>query len=115
MEAKFTPGNWNQSHRKTRNGMYSTEVYSETGEAIAVVSWYKKPPRYEIICGKQVVITETYREANAKLIAAAPEMFEALKSIVEYWETPKTGSLHDHILHSLEIAESAIKKATSCE
>jgi hypothetical protein len=50
--------------------------------------------------------------ANAKLIAAAPEMLQALQSIIEYWDNPQKGSLNDHIEHSLKIAELVIKKAT---
>lgn len=55
----------------------------------------------------------TEAEANAKLIAAAPDMLEALQSIIEYWNTPQSGSLslHDHITHSLYLAEKAINKA----
>jgi hypothetical protein len=46
------------------------------------------------------------------LIAAAPDLLEALKSIVDYWNTQQKGSMNDHITHSLKLAEAAIKKAT---
>lgn len=48
----------------------------------------------------------------AKLIAAAPEMLDALRSIVNYWNSPNKESLSYHINHSLIIAAEAIKKAT---
>ena len=35
--------------------------------------------------------------ANTKLIAAAPELLEALESITDYWESPQKGSLNDHV------------------
>lgn len=50
--------------------------------------------------------------ANAKIIAAAPDMLQALQSIVDYWNTPQKGSMNDHMNHIFEIAEKAIKKAT---
>lgn len=49
--------------------------------------------------------------ANARLISAAPDMLEALQSIAEYWDTPQSGSLHQHVLHPLELAQKAINKA----
>ena len=49
---------------------------------------------------------------KAKLIAAAPDLLEALQSIVKYWNTPQQGSMNDHIDHSLKLAQAAIEKAT---
>ncbi|SFK99040.1 hypothetical protein SAMN05216357_11040 [Porphyromonadaceae bacterium KH3CP3RA] len=48
---------------------------------------------------------------DAQLITAAPEMLEALQSIVGYWNTPQKGSLHQHLMHSLDLAQKAIDKA----
>lgn len=69
---KATPAPWFQEHRKKANGMYATEVFDKEGETIATLAWHSK---------KLGNITKTDREANARLIAAAPEMLEALKSI----------------------------------
>ena len=52
-------------------------------------------------------------EANAKLIASAPDMYNALESIINYWNTPQkaTLSMENHFEHIIEIAEKALKKA----
>ena len=65
-------------------------------------------------CDLSEKVTIGNKKANAKLIAAAPELLEALKSITEYWDTANNDnlSLHDHVRHSLKLAESAINKAT---
>ena len=72
---KFTPGKWNQAHREKKNGMYSTEVFSDTGETIASISWYPMPPERIIFEGKPKMKTGTCRAANARLIAKAPELY----------------------------------------
>jgi hypothetical protein len=64
------------------------------------------------ICNRVSGATAEEAESNKKLIASAPDMFEALQSIVDYWNTPQKGSMNDHIAYSIKLAESAIKKAT---
>ena len=84
MEKSFTPGKWKQSHREIPgdpDGTYSTQIYTEDGETIADLAWYPRPPIKEVIGGKNVIVIETYRDANAKLIAAAPEMLDALVNL----------------------------------
>lgn len=49
------------------------------------------------------------------LILSAPDLYKALKSIVDYWDNPQKGSLQEHINHSLKIAQEAIDKAESNE
>lgn len=89
MKKDFTPGEWKQSHRKIPNnkkGMYDTQIYTEDGETIATVSWYPRPQEKGIQDGKNVLITGTYREANAKLIACAPTLLEALEELIQVKE-----------------------------
>lgn len=62
--------------------------------------------------GGYLICESVCKEADAKLIAAAPELLQALQSIAEYWDNPQKGSLNDHIENSLKMAELAIKKAT---
>jgi phage tail protein X len=100
MEFKGTQGEWSQSHRKTdRDGNYSTEVYCNKGDTIATLSWYTNTEVKGVV--------STYREANAKLIAASPELLKALQLV--------TGELFQAIecINGLESAKlsATIKKA----
>lgn len=83
MATNHTPGPWAQAHRICdEDGNYSTQVFSaETGETIATLTWAKMPSEKVVIDGKPKIKTGTYREGNAKLIAAAPEMLEVLQTI----------------------------------
>jgi hypothetical protein len=107
---KYTPAPWVQSHREIPNdedGMYSTQVYTKDGKTICTLAWYPMPPKKVIIDGKPMIQTGTYRDANAKLISAAPDLLEALKGLVEW-------SAHfPTIMNSdLNKALTAINKAT---
>ena len=91
-----TPGPWGCGHRKQSDGMWCTEVFCGQGETIAAVAWYPKPE----IGG----VTATYREANARLIASAPELLSALKDCRE-------ALLRAGAVGELAVVNAAIKKA----
>jgi hypothetical protein len=100
LEFKGTQGEWSQSHRETEtNGNYSTEVYCDRGATIATLSWYANTEVKGVI--------STYREANAKLIAAAPELLKALIKSVESMKLADEVEFRDEIKQ----AEQAINKA----
>ena len=77
METKYTPGKWHvfkiyNGKDSWENDSYDVGIYSDTGGAkIATVeTWIGKAESIEC-------------DANADLIAAAPELLEALKEIAE--------------------------------
>lgn len=90
-----TPGPWSQSHREGPDGMWNTQVYDDSGATIATLAWYP----VELPNG----VTTTAREANARLIAAAPDLLVALKRFVNEVE------MQGHVV--VEVALAAIAKA----
>tara|TARA_R110000851_G_C12676368_1_gene523269 strand:- start:201 stop:497 length:297 start_codon:yes stop_codon:yes gene_type:complete len=70
----FTKGIWSQSHRKQSDGMYITQVYDESGQSICDLNWHA--------VDEGNGVTSTDREANSALIAAAPEMYAELESLL---------------------------------
>lgn len=53
--------------------------------------------------------TEQEAQANARLIAAAPKLLEALEHILEYWNKDENPTaMSDALWHILETAEKAI-------
>lgn len=69
MNTKHTEGPWQIGNK---NGNLINYIFSEDGEHIAEVSFLTVNPKR--------------REANAKLIAAAPDLLSALKAIQEELE-----------------------------
>lgn len=97
METKHTPGPWEFSHREGQDKMYRTEVFSEEYGGIATCDWTVKQ------CGNGVI--STYREANARLIAAAPELLDALIELDDCGGEIPSWSTRDKV-------RAAIAKAT---
>ena len=98
MSTKYTPAPWKFSHREGADGQYRTEVFSEEHGGIATCDWTPKH------CGNGV--TKTYREANARLIAAAPDLLEACIYLAEGLEACGLTGVY------LDQARAAIAKAT---
>ena len=100
METKFTKGEWKIS--KGEYGLYD-HIIDEKGCFIAEVKSYdigrKYPSRRE-------------RKANSKLIAAAPEMYEALRKILEGTSPATEFEAFIFVDLAKSIAEQALKKAT---
>lgn len=72
----WTPGPWGYSHRRCPDEYHRTQVYDSTGATIATLEWHVVNPLAQTIT--------TDRAENAALIAAAPEIFEALVDEAEY-------------------------------
>ena len=102
----FTPGPWIQDHRKGSDGMYRTEVFSERHGGIATCEWTPNN------LGNGV--TETYREANARLIAASPDLLDALKGLDDAFCANDYATSEGRSVgrKALIAARSAIAKAT---
>ena len=96
--SKHTPGPWEAKHRAGHDNQYRTEIFSAEHGGIATCAWTPKN------CGNGV--TGTYREANARLIAAAPDLLEALQHLTLVLKAAGYGT---------ERADAAIAKATHGE
>ena len=72
MDEKFTPGPWEADATHCRTAINSVATASNERKHIAMVN-IAKNPEYEI--------TTVEHNANAHLIAAAPDLYEALNRI----------------------------------
>jgi len=104
-----TPGPWLHDHREGDNGYFNTEVFSpnDSWGVIATLAWVPQP------LGNGV--TGTYREANARLIAAAPDLLSALQGLDEAYcraGLPLSRSERHEDRTRLIAARAAIAKAT---
>ena len=70
---EFTKLPWETAYRKHKDGTYSQEVFDSKGETIATLAWHP----VEVAPGE----IATDREANAHLIASAPQMYQMLQDI----------------------------------
>ncbi|HLE57237.1 MAG TPA: hypothetical protein VJB15_09150 [Rhodothermia bacterium] len=94
--AKHTPGPWNERGYGLDHG-----VKDKDGRIVAHV----------VRSAKHGGITHDERDANASLIAAAPELLEALKAIVDGHKTIGHGERFSAPYELLEKASAAIDKA----
>ena len=111
----YTPGPWNIYTRDRTNGDYAIwvgEGFSDADALIADVSGGlgRIDEDGDMFCAESA--------ANAKLIAASPDLLGSLQSclayVKRYYKTlPDDGAEQDHIMESvIEPSEAAITKAT---
>lgn len=87
MKEQFTSGPWNQ---KLRKGTLVTRV----------------------LTAGDIIIGEIYEsKANASLIAAAPEMYEALKAMYKEFYSFKNCMSGDKMIKAIDLAKAALSKA----
>lgn len=104
-----TPGPWSHSYRERTHGMWAEEIYDATGRTVAVAAWYEVPSGPNVL--------STNREANACLIAAAPDLLEALRAVVPWVvtamahrEDPHPDAVRNH-KEDMDLMFAAIAKA----
>ncbi|MBY9208774.1 hypothetical protein ACIUZ0_37070 [Pseudomonas aeruginosa] len=96
--SKHTPGPWHVG------GPNKCTIYDKHGQRLA--------NSFEGVMATQR--TDSECEANARLIAAAPEMLGALQHIEEYWNRDSNEqAMTDALWHIIETAQAAIAKATA--
>ncbi|HCK4463466.1 TPA: hypothetical protein N0H24_006107 [Pseudomonas aeruginosa] len=100
MANKHTPGPWKVG-TPGPNGCYT--VGTQGGLMTAMIA--------HSICEPDQIETAN---ANARLMAAAPEMLGALQHIEEYWNRDSNEqAMTDALWHIIETAQAAIAKATA--
>ena len=93
--SNYTPGPWRDDSTHVRTAINSIATANNKRKHIAMIN-ITKNPEYEI--------TIEEHEANARLIAAAPDLLEALESIVGGSTQRVSAELHTR-------AQAAIAKA----
>ena len=99
MKSKHTKGPWFHSYRERPNGTYAEEVYDDKGETIAICAWYS------------VHLDNEANEANAQLIAAAPDMAEALQEMMGVFKNVLDDPTRAKEFSCYKKAKAALKKA----
>ena len=97
IDTKHTPGPWTYSKEQTTNG-HAHMVRQSSGESVANVRSHNRP-------------TEE-AQANARLIAAAPELLEALKAVLHFDSDPSIPGEYKHDITIARKVRAAIAKAT---
>ena len=86
IEFKGTKGEWETEHRIIdARGIYSTEVYSDN-TVICTMHWAGEQ------IDKHTIVSN--REANAHLIASAPDL---LKALIKLEEDVENNQLHEYV------------------
>jgi hypothetical protein len=98
----YTPGPWKRKDTKTKSGQPTIEIWRHEPNTMPMT-------RIAAICTQPNPIDNGDHAANADLIAAAPELLEALRRLVDYLDRPidcmTTRS------YRLDAARKAIEKA----
>jgi len=97
-ETKFTPAPWTLNNKNANHGYYITD--SDDFETICDL--------YFIHPNTKNVVNFTNSEANANLIASAPEMYKALKIAQSVIHQLTQDSLYDN---AKEIISDSLKRA----
>jgi hypothetical protein len=97
MTTQHTPGPW-QAHRLDD---FSSAVHSR--------AWEGDPSKLSVCDGHSVEVTSKQHEADARLIAAAPELLAALRRAEHAMSVVAAVGISE----ALEVVRAAIQKATN--
>jgi hypothetical protein len=78
-DPQCTPTPWFQSHRQRADGNYATEIYDQSGETIATVSWYP----VKTIDGGTISLREVHAHNIVHCVNVHDELVEALEACVK--------------------------------
>jgi len=107
-----TPGPWSYVPSTEHHGPYVTSDYGSTVCDCYTMSHPGEMSTRNGGRSKPVHFMHEMADANARLIAAAPEMLEALQHIAEYWNRDQNETaMADALWHIIETAEALIAKA----
>lgn len=124
MKTQHTPGPWGYSytsarkarkdHPGTDGGGASGRIYSKTPKQRA--GYVDDYPTIAFLPHHRDISEDKEREANARLLASAPALLEALKALVaDIWEAPSLDSIGNEYYPKTEaalaLAEAAISQA----
>lgn len=101
MTSKHTPGPWVVHQRPREPYEHGHHVTTEDGLTICSVT-YQLPSR------TPMGVEETKRIANARLIAAAPELLEALETLECLWAESEVHGVD--FSHAIEQARVALRR-----
>lgn len=99
----FTKGPW----RLAEKSNFSNLIEADSGKSsvfgnINIGSW-RAVATYQACCDGNYLDEQENQRANGRLIAAAPDLYEALQAMLEF---PNAGPSHD-------MARAALSKATA--
>ena len=110
METKFTKGEWTIDYGQTKGHIKAVNVndLSRT-PTVAIYNVFSRHGKEDL-----TKIHEEQENANAKLIAAAPDMFNALEELLAQVKQFTAGNIgeQDYFRDEISNAKKAIKKAT---
>jgi hypothetical protein len=115
METKHTKGKWYIERTSSKDGDFQGRILCKSSE-VKDVHNHEKEQIYIIVgeCMRRNGSSNIHHESNAKLIAAAPDLLEALNDCVNYLEkvADNFNGCTVEIDDLIPLSKEAIKKAT---
>jgi len=110
--SKFTPGPWNHFPAVQAfdvEGNPLTFIAARVTQHSSAVPEVNGQPAYQPMPICTMDLADDVAEANARLIAAAPDLYEALNAVLDKWRLPVLGDPEANAV--FRQAEAALAKA----